>query len=176
MGCGVEVARLDETPPLGLGLLLGGCVLSLDPVVPESGAAFDPRLLGAWEEVSGSDRAVVSEAGRVAGEVLAPINQSGDEAGCTWEDGVVSTPPGFKEAFAELAGGGWLGLAGAVGAGPVEGAEAVAGFEPLTARVAGDGRRAGLEPHAAAVVGRVALEGAALDERGRPAAGTAACR
>jgi alkylation response protein AidB-like acyl-CoA dehydrogenase len=68
-----------------------------------------PALAEVSEELA---RAVISEAGRVAGEVLAPINQSGDDAGCTWEDGVVSTPPGFKAAFAEMAGGGWLGLAG----------------------------------------------------------------
>ena len=57
-------------------------------------------------------RAVVSEGGRLAGEVMAPLNQPGDEAGCTWEDGTVNTPPGFKAAYDELAGGGWLGLSG----------------------------------------------------------------
>ena len=68
-----------------------------------------PALAEVSEELA---RAVISEAGRVAAEVMAPINQAGDEAGCTWEDGVVSTPPGFKAAFDEMAGGGWLGLAG----------------------------------------------------------------
>ncbi|MEZ5560685.1 MAG: acyl-CoA dehydrogenase C-terminal domain-containing protein [Pseudomonadales bacterium] len=57
-------------------------------------------------------RAVLSEGGRLAGEVLAPTNQAGDEAGCDWNDGEVRTPEGFKDAFAELAGGGWLGLSG----------------------------------------------------------------
>ena len=47
---------------LGLAVVLSGCVLSVDPVISESGATFDPRLLGMWEEVSGSDRAVVSRA------------------------------------------------------------------------------------------------------------------
>jgi hypothetical protein len=45
---------------LACSLALTGCVLSIDAVVPESSAAFDPRLLGAWEEVGGSDRAVVT--------------------------------------------------------------------------------------------------------------------
>ena len=45
---------------LGFAIVLSGCVLSVDPVIPESGATFDPRLLGRWEEVSGSDLAVVS--------------------------------------------------------------------------------------------------------------------
>ena len=47
---------------LGPVVVLTGCVLSIDPIVPETEATFDPRLLGAWEEVSGSDRAVVSRA------------------------------------------------------------------------------------------------------------------
>jgi len=57
-------------------------------------------------------RAVVEEGGKLAGGVLAPVNQAGDEHGCSFQDGTVTTPPGFKEAFAELAGGGWLGLSG----------------------------------------------------------------
>jgi hypothetical protein len=47
---------------LGLVVVLSGCVLSVDPVISESDAAFDPRLIGIWEDVLGSDRAVVSRA------------------------------------------------------------------------------------------------------------------
>jgi len=43
-----------------LTIVLTGCVLTVDPVVPEDDATFDPRLLGRWEEVGGSDVAVVS--------------------------------------------------------------------------------------------------------------------
>ena len=57
-------------------------------------------------------RAVVAEGGRVAAEVLAPINQNGDAQGAQWNDGVVTSPKGYREAFAELAQGGWLGLSG----------------------------------------------------------------
>ncbi len=57
-------------------------------------------------------RAVVGEAGRVAEEVMAPLNQSADAEGCRWHDGVVTTPTGFKAAYDQLAQGGWLGLAG----------------------------------------------------------------
>lgn len=53
-------------PKLGIvlwfAIVLSGCVLSVDPVIPEAGATFDSRLLGRWEEVSGSDLAVVSRA------------------------------------------------------------------------------------------------------------------
>ncbi|MGE3972863.1 MAG: DUF4185 domain-containing protein [Porticoccaceae bacterium] len=47
---------------LGLALGLGSCVLSVDPVVAESDASFDARLLGVWEQVGGSDRAVFTRA------------------------------------------------------------------------------------------------------------------
>jgi len=56
--------------------------------------------------------AVIAEAARISGEVVAPTNQPGDAAGCEWRDGQVFTPSVFKEAFAELTQGGWLGLAG----------------------------------------------------------------
>jgi alkylation response protein AidB-like acyl-CoA dehydrogenase len=43
-------------------------------------------------------------------EVLAPLNLSGDQEGCTINDGVVTTPKGFKEAYAEYVAGGWQGI------------------------------------------------------------------
>tara|TARA_R110001583_G_scaffold179320_2_gene336028 strand:+ start:128494 stop:130278 length:1785 start_codon:yes stop_codon:yes gene_type:complete len=55
--------------------------------------------------------AVLEEAAKVCQEVLYPINRSGDEEGCTWNDGVVTTPKGFKEAYQTFAEGGWTGIA-----------------------------------------------------------------
>ena len=54
--------------------------------------------------------AVLEEAGTFASEVLDPINQSGDKEGCTWNNGEVTTPKGFKEAYAQFAKAGWIGL------------------------------------------------------------------
>ncbi len=51
--------------------------------------------------------AVLDEAGKIAAEVLAPLNQVGDRQGCRLENGVVTTPNGFREAFALLREGGW---------------------------------------------------------------------
>ncbi|MBI1180430.1 MAG: acyl-CoA dehydrogenase [Alphaproteobacteria bacterium] len=51
--------------------------------------------------------AILEEAGKVAAEVLHPINQSGDLEGCHWDDGVVTTPKGFKEAYDLYAESGW---------------------------------------------------------------------
>ena len=44
-------------------------------------------------------------------EQLLPLNRSGDEEGCRYENGVVRTPKGFKEAYDLFAQGGWTGLA-----------------------------------------------------------------
>ena len=57
-------------------------------------------------------KAVVAEGGRLASEVMAPLNEVGDAHGCELKEGVVTTPPGFKDAFAQLTQGGWLGLSG----------------------------------------------------------------
>ncbi|MCU0826550.1 MAG: acyl-CoA dehydrogenase C-terminal domain-containing protein [Tabrizicola sp.] len=54
--------------------------------------------------------AVLAEAGKVAEEVLTPLNASGDKEGCVLENGVVRTPKGFKAAFDQLREGGWMSL------------------------------------------------------------------
>ncbi len=54
--------------------------------------------------------AVLEEAGKIASEVLAPLNPSGDKEGCTLENGVVRTPKGFKAAYDTMREGGWPAL------------------------------------------------------------------
>ncbi len=55
--------------------------------------------------------AVLEEAGKIAANVLQPLNVVGDTQGCSLENGVVRTPEGFKAAWEEMANGGWMGLA-----------------------------------------------------------------
>jgi alkylation response protein AidB-like acyl-CoA dehydrogenase len=54
--------------------------------------------------------AVLEEAGKVARDVLAPLNLSGDQEGCTLANGVVTTPKGFDAAFKAIKDGGWTAL------------------------------------------------------------------
>ncbi len=54
--------------------------------------------------------AVLEEAGKLASDVLQPLNATGDQEGCTFENGVVRTPKGFKDAFEAIKEGGWNGL------------------------------------------------------------------
>src|SRR3954452_20229744 len=52
--------------------------------------------------------AILEEAGRFCAEVLQPLNRIGDEVGCKRaDDGSVTTPPGFKEAWAQFCEAGW---------------------------------------------------------------------
>ncbi len=55
--------------------------------------------------------AVLAEAGRFAGEVIAPLNSIGDRTGARFEDGAVTTPPGWRDAYRAWAAAGWNGLA-----------------------------------------------------------------
>ena len=55
--------------------------------------------------------AVLEEAGKFATDVIAPLDRVGDLHGTPFKDGVVTTPPGWKEAYTSWAAAGWNGLA-----------------------------------------------------------------
>lgn len=55
--------------------------------------------------------AILNEGAKFAENVLSPLNQSGDEEGCHWDNTEVRTPKGFKEAYQHYVEGGWQSLA-----------------------------------------------------------------
>ncbi|MDU9392420.1 acyl-CoA dehydrogenase C-terminal domain-containing protein [Pseudomonas sp. zfem002] len=56
--------------------------------------------------------AILEEAAKITGQLIAPLNRSGDEQGVGFDAGKVTTPDGFKEAWRTYKDGGWVGLAG----------------------------------------------------------------
>jgi len=70
------------------------------------------KLPGCEEVTDDLAEAILEEAGKFSGNVLSPINRSGDREGAKWNDGVVTTPKGFKEAYWKYIEGGWSLIAG----------------------------------------------------------------
>ena len=74
------------------------------------GAALS-RLPGLEEMTPELLDPVLDEAAKVCEEVLFPLNRTGDEEGCHFENGVVRVPKGFAEAYRLFREGGWTGIA-----------------------------------------------------------------
>ncbi|MEC8833176.1 MAG: acyl-CoA dehydrogenase C-terminal domain-containing protein [Pseudomonadota bacterium] len=60
----------------------------------------------------GTVGAILTECGKLTSDIMAPLSQSSDEEGAHWDNGVVTAPEGFKDAYDALAAGGWLGVSG----------------------------------------------------------------
>lgn len=75
-------------------------------------ADLDARLANGFYPGLDADtvRAVLDEAGNFASDVLAPLNWTGDRVGARWQNGSVTTPPGFAEAYRQFSAAGWSAL------------------------------------------------------------------
>jgi butyryl-CoA dehydrogenase len=72
----------------------------------------DLQQLPGYEELDRETlESILDEAGRFVSEQLLPINRSGDEAGCRWDEGRVTTPDGFKAAYDDFVEAGWNSIA-----------------------------------------------------------------
>jgi acyl-CoA dehydrogenase len=76
----------------------------------ELAAIEDVAALPGCEESLDVLDSVLEEAAAFASGVLDPLNRTGDKEGCTWANGEVKTPTGFKEAYRQFADAGWIGL------------------------------------------------------------------
>lgn len=83
------------TPPID------DMIFTLDQVVGYSSAPSGQKL-----DID-TLRAVLDEAGKLAADVLAPVNWDGDQHGAKWTDGNVTTAPGWRDAYAAYRDGGW---------------------------------------------------------------------
>lgn len=80
----------------------------LKNVVPYGQVAETERFSEAGFDTAS---AILTEAGKLAGNVLAPLNRNGDETPARLENGKLRSSPGFDEGFRAIAEGGWVGLA-----------------------------------------------------------------
>jgi 3-(methylthio)propanoyl-CoA dehydrogenase len=75
-----------------------------------SGIEHVATLPGFEDANADTAQAVLEEAAKLCGEVLAPLNVEGDRNPSSWKDGNVSATPGFADAFHQFAAGGWQGV------------------------------------------------------------------
>jgi len=80
-------------------------------LIDEVIAVQDHADLPGYDEATPDVVDAILEAGaKICEEVLQPINSSGDKEGCTYANGVVTTPKGFKQAYDTFVEGGWTAL------------------------------------------------------------------
>ena len=80
----------------------------LDHVVGFAEVAATPRFAEATPDLA---EAILTEAGRISTDILAPLNKGADQTPARLENGAVVSSPGFAEGYRAIADGGWVGMA-----------------------------------------------------------------
>ena len=80
----------------------------LDHVVGFAEVAATPRFAEATPDLA---EAILTEAGRISTDILAPLNKGADQTPARLENGAVVSSPGFAEGYRAIAEGGWVGMA-----------------------------------------------------------------
>jgi acyl-CoA dehydrogenase len=80
----------------------------LDHIVDFAQVTSTPRFADATPDMA---EAILTEAGRIASDILAPLNREGDKHPARLENGAVVSSPGFAEGYRAIAEGGWVGMA-----------------------------------------------------------------
>ncbi|MBN8747011.1 3-methylmercaptopropionyl-CoA dehydrogenase [Xylophilus ampelinus] len=91
--------RLDDVLPLLHTVLGSPALLQTLPPFADADAELQAQVL--------------EEAGKFVAEVIAPLNREGDETGCRFDAGRVTTPPGFADAYRAFWQAGWPALSAA---------------------------------------------------------------
>ena len=82
----------------------------LDHVVGFAEVAGTDRFADATPDMTG---AILTEAGKMCADILAPLNQIGDKNPAHLDNGIVRTTPGFPDGYRAIATGGWIGMSAA---------------------------------------------------------------
>lgn len=82
----------------------------LDHVVGFAEVAATDRFVEATPDMTS---AILTEAGKMCADILAPLNQIGDKHPAHLDNGIVRTPPGFADGYRAIATGGWIGMSAA---------------------------------------------------------------
>jgi alkylation response protein AidB-like acyl-CoA dehydrogenase len=109
--------RIDLRPAMADDFANGGTPMSYRAPVADMRFALEAcadlwSLRGRFSDLDAELMdAILDGAGSLAADTLAPLNRSGDQAGVSLRDGVVTTAPGFKQAYEGFKDAGWQGLA-----------------------------------------------------------------
>ncbi len=114
----LRTAARQGRPPLH-GCIERGTQFAMTYAAPVAAQIHSMRVVGGLDDAAlypdlqdGAAEAIMAEAAKFAAERIAPLNREGDKHGTRLKDGVVATPPGWRDAYRDWAEAGWNALTG----------------------------------------------------------------